>query len=150
MAAEVIDRLSTTLDVRIHAFAMCEIETGWRLAFDPMNAATIHYVLAGSGAVRIGDGVDVPYGPCSIIVVPPGVPQSLGESGDVLGEASAADNCGLIADGLVKFTAGQSGGPTLVVCATITAAYNGALGLFDQLRFPAAADTSQSETFRTA
>ena len=45
VAIDTLDRLLTTLAVRIHAFAICWIQTGWRLAFDPMDAVTIHYVL---------------------------------------------------------------------------------------------------------
>ena len=83
-----------------------------------------------------------------MIVVPGRVSQSLGEKDVVAGEASAAENCGLLADGLVKFTAGDGSGDTLVVCATISASYGGALGLFDHLRGPVVADLSEGETLR--
>lgn len=149
MATDTLDRLLTTLAVRIHAFALCEIKAGWRLVFDPMEAVTIHYVLAGIGTVRVAGGMDTAYAPFNIIVVPARVPQSLGESGTVEGEASAANNCGLLADGLVKFTAGDGSRDTLVVCATISASYGGALGLFDQLRGPVVEDLSQSEALRS-
>lgn len=144
MATDVLDQLLTTLAVRIHAFAICEIKVGWRLVFDPMEAVTIHYVLAGNGTVRVAGGADAAYAPFSIIVIPARVHQSLGEAGTVVGEASAADNCGLVADGLVKFTAGEGSPGTLVVCATISASYGGALGLFDRLRDVVVEDVSQS------
>ena len=76
-------------------------------------------------------------------MVPAGVPQSLGEPGTVLGQASAADHCGLTGDGMVRFTAGDGSRDTLVACGTITASYGGALGVFDQLREPALADLSE-------
>ena len=148
MAGETLDRLLTTLAVRIHAFAMCEIKAGWRLAFEPIEAVTIHYVLAGTGTVRVTGGMDAAYRPFSIIVVPARVSQSLGEPNTVEGEANAANNCGLLADGLVKFTAGDGSRDTLVVCATISALYGGALGLFDHLRGPVADDVLQSEAMR--
>ena len=149
MATDTLDRLLTTLAVRIHAFALCEVKTGWRLAFDPMEAVTIHYVLAGTGTIRVAGGMEAAYGPFSLIVVPARVPQSLGESGTVEGEASAANNCGLLADGLVKFTAGDGSRDMLVVCATISASYGGALGLFDHLRGPVVDDVSSSEALRS-
>ncbi len=145
MATDTLNRLLTTLAVQIHAFAICEIKTGWRLAFDPMEAVTIHYVLAGTGTIRTTGGVDVAYGPCSIIVVPARVHQSLGEAGAVEVEENPADRCVSIADGLVKFTAGDGSRDTLVVCATISASYRGALGLFDSLRRPIVDDVSQNE-----
>ena len=149
MAKDTLDRLLTTLAVRIHAFAICEIKAGWRLAFDPMDAVTIHYVLAGSGTIRVADETEAAYSPFSIIVVPARVTQSLGEPGTILDEANAANHCGLLADGLVKFTAGDGTRDTLIVCATISATYGGALGLFDYLRGPVVDDVSQSEALRS-
>lgn len=145
MATDTLDRLLTTLAVQIHAFAICEIKTGWRLAFDAMEAVTIHYVLVGTGTIRTGGGVDVAYGPSSIIVVPARVHQSLGEADAVEIERNAADRCVSIADGLVKFTAGDGSRDMLVVCATISASYGGALGLFDHLRRPVVDDVSRNE-----
>lgn len=145
MATDTLDRLLTTLAVRIHAFAVCEIKAGWRLNFDPMDAVTIHYVLAGAGTVRVADGMDAVYAPFSMIVVPARMSQSLGAPANVKGEANAANNCGLLADGLVRFTAGDGSQDTLVVCATITASYGGALGLFDRLRGPVVEDLSQNK-----
>ncbi len=148
MAADTIDRLLTSLSVRLHAFAVCEIKAGWRLTFDPMDAITIHYVLAGTGMVRVAGGVDRDYAAFSIIVVPARVAQSLGEPDAVEEAAASSDNCGLVADGLVKFTAGDGSRDTLVVCATITASYGGALGVFDQLRSPMVEDFSQTDKLR--
>ena len=59
MPAEILDRLLITLAVRLHAFALCQITRGWRLVFDPMEAVTIHYVLAGSG--RFASAASNPY-----------------------------------------------------------------------------------------
>lgn len=145
MATDTLDRLLTTLAVRIHAFAICEIKTGWRLTFGSMDAVTIHYILAGTGTICTTAGVDVAYGPFSIIVVPARVHQSLGEADAIKVEANAADHCSSVADGLVKFTAGDGSRDTLVVCATISASYGGALGLFDYLRGPVVDDVSQNE-----
>ena len=148
MAMATLDRLLTTLAVRIHAFALCEIKSGWRLVFDPMEAVTIHYVLAGTGLLRTSEGIDTAYAPCSIIVVPANVSQILGEAGSGAIEASAANNCGLAADRFVKFTAGDGSRDTLIVCATISASYGGALGLFDNLRRPVVDDLSHSGAMR--
>ncbi len=148
MASDTLDRLLTTLAVQIHAFAICEIKTGWRLAFNHMEAVTIHYILAGAGTIRTAGGVDVAYGPFSIIVVPARMHQSLGEVDAVQVEENAADRCVSIADGLVKFTAGDGSRDTFIACATISASYGGALGLFDYLRRPVMDDISQNEPMR--
>ena len=148
MANATLDRLLTTLAVRIHAFALCEIKTGWRLAFEPMDAVTIHYVLSGTGSLRTTGGIETPYSPFSIIVVPAKVAQVLGEAGRGATEARAVDNCGLVADRLIRFTAGDGSRNTLIVCATISASYGGALGLFDNLRCPVVEAVSHSDIMR--
>lgn len=150
MPADVLDRFLITLAVRLHAFAVCEIKEGWRLLFDPMDAITIHYVLAGAGTVRIGTGVSVAFSAQNIIIVPARTSQSLGEPVAVLGEVRADDGCKLIDDGLVQFTAGDGSRDTLVVCGTISAAYGGALGLFEYLTEPVVEDVSASNIIRHA
>lgn len=150
MAAEVLERLLITLAVRIHAFAVCEIEAGWRLLFDPMEAVTIHYVLAGEGTIETGEGAGAPFAPHSIIVVPARVPQSLGEPDARAGQAAAGENCSLLDDGLVKFTAGDGSRDTLVACGTISATYGGALGLFEHLREPIVEHVGEIDAMRHA
>ena len=149
MTNDVLDRLLTTLAVRIHAFAFCQIKAGWRLVFDPMDAIIVHYVLAGTGSVRVAGGLDMAFAPCSVIVVPARVSQSLGEPHTPVGEAKAGENCSLLADGLVKFTAGDGSADTVVVCATISATYGSALGLFDHLRTAVVEDLSKSDALRS-
>ena len=150
MPADVLDRFLITLAVRLHAFAVCEIKQGWRLNFDPMDAITIHYVLAGNGTLRIGTGVTVSISAQNIVIVPARTSQSLGEATDVFEEARADDRCTLIDDGLVQFTAGDGSRDMLVVCGTISAAYGGALGLFEYLTEPVVEDVSSSNIIRHA
>ena len=68
----------------------------------------------------------------------------------MLGEARADDRSTLIDDGLVRFTAGDGSRDTLVVCGTISAAYGGALGLFEYLSEPVVEDVSLSKLIRHA
>jgi AraC-like DNA-binding protein len=150
MPADILDRFLITLAVRLHAFAVCEIQEGWRLVFDPMDAITIHYVLSGTGTVRIGTGLSAAYGPQNIILVPARTAQSLGVAGSGAPEARADERCTLLDDGLVKFTAGDGSRDTLVVCGTISAAYGGALGLFEYLTEPLVEDVSASNMIRHA
>jgi len=64
--------------------------------------------------------------------------------------ARADDRSTLIDDGLVRFTAGDGSRDTLVVCGTISAAYGGALGLFEYLSEPVVEDVSLSKLIRHA
>jgi hypothetical protein len=79
MYAAILDKLLTTLSVRLHAFAVCEIQEGYRLGFDPMEAVTIHYILAGNGVVQIGSGTSVSFSPNCVVVVPARTQQSIGD-----------------------------------------------------------------------
>jgi AraC-like DNA-binding protein len=150
MAADILDKLLITLAVRLHAFAICEIKQGWRLTFAPMEAVTIHYVLAGSGALSIGNGASVPFRPQCMMFVPAKTSQSLGEHTHIQGEAQAEQNCTLVHDALVQFTAGDGSRDILVICGTISATYSGALGLFDHLREPVVVDLSANTVVRHA
>lgn len=150
MSADVLDKLLTTLSVRLHAFAFCEIQEGYRLAFDPMDAVTIHYVLAGSGVLQIGSGASVAFSPHCIMVVPARARQTLGEANPVKGEAPADENCEMIADGLLRFTAGDGAPTTRIVCGMILATYGGTLGLFDHLSEPICESADDVEPLRRA
>lgn len=147
-----LDRLLSTLDVRLRAFAVCEIRPGWSLVFDAMDAVVVHHVLAGGGLLRVAGVPDpVPLDPGLMIVVPPGLGQRL-EVADRAGggrprEAAAGENCAALADGLIKFDAGPAAvaGELLVACGTITATHGAGFGLFEGLRGPLVQDTRGSE-----
>lgn len=136
MASDTLDRLLTALAVRLHAFSVCEIQQGWRLAYPPFQAVTVHYVLQGAGAFRVGDGPWRAFAPQSVIVVPASQSHVLGEAEATARTLSAADHCSLLADGLVRFTAGDGSRDILLLCGAIPTAHGNALGLFDLLREP--------------
>ena len=144
MASDVIDRLLVTLAVRLHAFSVCHIQQGWRLRVGPSETVILHYVLAGTGSVRSGDGRWIPFTPRSLVIVPAHKPHDVGEANAVQEEVRAEDHCTLLSDGLIKFTAGDGTADTLLVCGMISASYAGALGLFDSLREPLIAELSSS------
>jgi AraC-like DNA-binding protein len=150
MAADVLDRLLITLAVRLHAFSVCAIQRGWRLRVSPSNAVIIHYVLAGTGSVRCGNGRWVPFAPRTVIIVPAHKPHDIGEPDRIVAEVRAEDHCTLLDDGLIKFTAGDGTADTLLVCGMISASYAGALGLFASLREPLVEDLSTSNVLQQA
>jgi AraC-like DNA-binding protein len=147
---QLLERLLATLDVRLHAFAVCEIRTGWRLVFDSMDAVIIHYVLAGTGALQTEGGAAFSFGPKSILIIPPGRKQSLSRPSGPVRDVYASEGCSLIADGLVKFDAGSGKGEIITICGTISATYGGAFGLFDSLSDPLVETFGAIEVVRTA
>lgn len=145
----ILDDLLTTLEVRLHAWSLCEIQRGFRLAFDPMDAVVVHYVLRGEGMLHQQGDAPVPFGPKSIMIVAPGRAQTLAAepvSHDVL----AAKACRLLADGLLKFDAHEGEGDLLVACGTISATFGGRFGLFDHQTGPLAEDVSGWPEFQAA
>lgn len=148
---DVLDRLLATLDTRLHAFALCEVQRGFRLVFDPMEMVVIHYVLVGTGSLQIGDGRVMPFAPHSILVVPPRQRQRLSASeGGTEKDIRAEENCSPLPDRLVKFGTGAGGGDLLVLCGTISATYGGSFGLFDTLSEPIIEDVRAVGHLRSA
>lgn len=136
MQADLLDRLLVTLAVRLRSFSVCRIQRGWRLGFSPFEAITLHYVLQGSGAMRVGEGPWRTFESHTIIVVPARLSHTLGEAENCVGEARAEDHCVLHGDGLVSFTAGDGTPDALFVCGQISNSYTGALGLFELFQTP--------------
>ncbi len=148
--SNVLDRLLATLDTRLHAFALCEVQRGFRLVFNPMGMVVIHYVLVGTGSLQVGDGKVVPFGPHSILVVPPRQRQRLSASEGETKDIRAEENCSPLPDRLVRFGAETGGGDLLVLCGSISATYGGTFGLFDTLSEPIVEDVSGVEHLRSA
>jgi len=150
MADNVLDQLLTTLSVRLHAFAVCEIQESYRLGFDPLEAVTIHYVLAGNGALETGEGASIPFSPHTIIVVPAHARHSIGEAGPVRRETPAGETCEILADGIVRFTAGTDSPSTRILSGMILATYGGTVGLFDRLSEPIVESAAGMDSLRHA
>ena len=132
----VLDRLLMALAVPISAFSVCQIQKGWRLSFPVFETVTIHFVLEGTGSLRVGDGPWLPFGPRSILVVPKRRSHVVGAAEGALGETCAEDHFSLLGDGLVTFTAGGESHDTLLVCGSNPTAHGASPGLFDLLREP--------------
>lgn len=136
MAVDILDRLLTALAVRLHAFSVCEIQQGWRLEYPRFEAITVHYVLQGTGAFRVGNGPLLPFARHSAIVVPARQAHVVGDATATAQTLQAEEHCSLLADGLVKFTAGDGSRDILLLCGSIPATHSSALGLFDLMREP--------------
>ena len=154
MLAKTLDRLLTTLDVDLHAFALCEVQGGHRLVFDPMEAVVVHYVLAGEGTVRLASGAGAALRPDRLVIVPPRLGQALEAPGadDASGGAPplrdvpADERCAALeAGGMVRFVVGDAPAKLVVACGTISASYGGGFGLFDALAAPLPADAAELE-----
>lgn len=142
MAADALDRLLTTLAVRLHACSVCQIQHGWGLAYSAFDAITIHFVLSGKGTLRVGTGPVLPFAARNALVVPAHQPHVLGALAPGVQLVRADEHCSMVGDGLVSFTAGDGSRDILMLCGMISASHNSALGLFDLLREPLVQDFS--------
>lgn len=135
-----LDQLLATIEVDPHAFSVCRIQTGWRMSFPAFNAVTVHFVLRGSGHLRVGASPPIPFSPSSVLIVPTSKTHWVGEVRDRATVREAANGCALLGDGLVEFTAGSGADDTLMLCGALPAPYQGGLGFFDLLPVPEAGD----------
>jgi hypothetical protein len=71
MKNELLERLLSTLDIGIEAFAVCELRSGFRLVLKPVSAIEVHYVLKGTVHMTVAGASPIGCGPGSLIVVPP-------------------------------------------------------------------------------
>ena len=133
MGSQDLAFLIRTLDVRLTAFAVCEVGRGWRLKAGAMDSTVVHFVLKGEGFFELPEE-RIPLTPKSILVVPFGRLESIAATDEVHSEAAAADNCRPLSEGLVRFIA-HDGRPGLVLgCASISASYGRGQPLFDHLK----------------
>ncbi|TXN00620.1 AraC family transcriptional regulator [Methylobacterium sp. WL64] len=150
MSCDILPRLFSTLSVQVHAFAFCEIQTGWQLAKNGMaDAILVHYVLAGSGTIVVEGQEPLRFGPNCMVIPPRGMRHSIGFAGAAR-TVTAEDARRVLPDGLIALTAGDGRRDILLACGSIAARYAGALGLFDRLHNALIEDLSGSDRLRHA
>ena len=136
-----MERFFELLDIRLDAFAMCEIENGCSLSCAPNDQVVVHYVLRGEGQVT-WEGGSLKLSPGMIVVVPRGLRKDIAGAGPVTKSVPADSACPL-AEGVVRFRACRTGPADLVLgCASVEAKVGEKLGLFDALREPLAEQSS--------
>lgn len=150
-----LDRLLASLDVRVNAFAVCEVCRGWSLVLDGMAAPLIHYVLKGSGNLRPERGPAIKFAAHDFIVLPSRIRHTIEEvDGRDLQQVRGLERSVALADGLLAIsTAGDtvSDAPKIeTACGTIEATFGGSLGLFDGLREPIAVRLGEDDPLRRA
>ena len=132
-----LDQLLVTLEVRLEAFALLEVQRGYRLVSDGFDQVIVHYVLSGTGWLESGDGELTRCSEGSVIVVPSGVPQAFRVGQEDVVDVDAGAHCAMVKEGLIRFDAAPDGPPDLeVLCGSLTATQAGSFGLFEGLQHP--------------
>ncbi|WP_309089300.1 AraC family transcriptional regulator [Phenylobacterium sp.] len=136
--ARALEELMASFEVGLESFAVCEIQTGWRLICPAIDAVLVHYVLRGAGVLECGDE-RIPLARNMVVVCPRGTPKNLAGPGPVLREVEAPDACVLMTDGLVSFRACDDTPDLVLVCGAITGPSTGVYNPFSYLPAPVAA-----------
>lgn len=137
-AARALEGIMAGFEVELESFAVCEIQTGWRLICPAMDAVLVHYVLRGEGVLECGDE-RIPLAPNMVVVCPRSTPKNLTGRGAVVREVAAPDACVLMTDSLVSFRACEDTPDLVLVCGAITGRSTGAYNPFADLPAPVAA-----------
>jgi AraC-like DNA-binding protein len=144
--SDTVDRLLNTLEVHLHDCTVCSVPQGTRARFDPVDAITVHYILAGEGSLRTGDSEALSFGPQSVVIAPARMQQSWGGSGDFSEEAYGQAHCAPIDDQFALLTGGNQPEPYIcVVRSKISVTNGGVPGFFDHLRTPILADLGKND-----
>ena len=139
-----LDRLLTSLDVDVEAFAVCEIARGARLT-GRSAAIEVHYVLAGTAYFETPGEPPVVCPTGGILLIPPGLVQAIAATADPAETVIAAEHCRVGADGLLRIdAAGGAAGDLRLICGHVTASVAGSFGLLDAIKRPIVAQLDDS------
>jgi AraC-like DNA-binding protein len=143
-----IDHLLQDLAIDVEPFATCIVSSGWRLRVPETAGATLHFVLQGTGELRLRRQDPRPLAPFTLAVVPDQRAHVLQVPPTPLREARAD----LEATGrLAEHVAGVDGDrELLVICGRVQVRYGGATPLFALLEEPIVVDFTGSAAVRSA
>lgn len=128
-----IEGLIDLIDVKVDAFATCQIAPHTAFKCDPCDRVVVHFVLRGSGTIssEYGDR-DLTAG--SVLIVPADLPKTVAGDQPIVRILEARNPCPL-EDGLVKFSTG-AGRALVLGCAEVTARVDGLGDVFTNLHEP--------------
>ena len=141
-----LERLLEGLMVKVEPFVICRTPAGPKLSFPALEFTTLHYVVAGSGALSLTGQPAFSLAPGSMVIVPRGTAYQLSGDGDEDDNLTMAKNCLPLDLGLKEMgsTAGEGG--IVLACSSITATYQKVHGLFDYLDVPIVLHPLEHET----
>ena len=130
-----LDDLLNKLTIEAEPFSLCELSpSGW-LEMPRSKAASLHYVLAGNGALHLGAGNSHPIESGDLILVPATNRHAIGAAD---GRFVSFANCQPASLGLAHHRTGTPDDRQglLVLCARISVGLKGAGQVIDLLRMP--------------
>ena len=139
----VLEHYVNAMDIEVEPFALCLIDSGWRLTLPGPPVAMLHFIVQGEGWVISPDRPRQRIGPNSLIVIPPGAIHSL-ESTDEIGDELCIE-CAPEGPPVHRIKAGSGEDLDIVVgCGTLCVHFGEAFGLFDRLKQTLVVDLSDN------
>lgn len=140
LSAAALDRLMSALEVDFIKLVECLVSRGWRLALVANDAPGIHYCLAGTGRLSVGNEPPIPFTPHTLVVAPPGRPcrvEALAEN-DTSRVVGTLESCAdqFAPGALERYVAGDREPEIVMICGYFRASYGGSVDLFAELPAP--------------
>jgi AraC-like DNA-binding protein len=135
-----LNRLISVLDVQVLALSECLVSPGYKLVLKGHAFPGIHYILEGTGLMHIGNSPPVKVEPHTLVVVPRDCPLQLevfngDQRAGTTAAVNGADNVKLV-DSIYRFTAGETGPKTVMICGYFKTLYGSSIDLFETLSAP--------------
>jgi AraC-like DNA-binding protein len=128
----ILDRYLANLSVEVEPFALCMLQSGWRLSLPGPPCAMLHFVVEGEGWLSCPDGTHTAIGPNWLIIIPSGTRHSLDTAEEFDHELKI--DCTPSGPPVHYIIAGDDSQAEMVVgCGTLNVRYGEAIGLFDHL-----------------
>lgn len=135
-----LNRLIAALDVQIVTLAECLVSPGYRLVMGGHPCPGIHYVLEGTGLMYLRHDAPVTVEPHTLIIVPPDCPFQLEvfDNDDLSGATETVKGADIVnvVDSVYRFTAGDAGPRTVMICGYFKTLYGASTDLFSTLSAP--------------
>ena len=147
-----LDNLCDHLEITVHPFAVCSVREGERLMLGPRDAATVHYVVAGSGSLSFPEFSNFNLRRGTAIIAPTGSLHEvagLGQAGEI---SDAVRRCEPAALGLAMFgdKLEDMDSGIVLLCGTVDVTYRYLNDFFDYLPAPIIIQASREDPISKA
>jgi AraC family transcriptional activator of mtrCDE len=136
-----LDNLLRTLEVSFVTLSECLVSPGWRLAIPAHEMPGVHYNIAGTGFLTVGEGPPVALEPHTLIIIPPRQPfkidvPSSDTRAPLLGTVETPLTPMQVGGGVGKNVAGESDPQIIMTCGYFRAFYGASIDLFASMGCP--------------
>jgi AraC-like DNA-binding protein len=140
ISAPDLNRLIAVLDIQVVSLSECLVSPGYNLVLRNHESPGIHYVLEGTGLIHFPNSPSVKVKPHTLVIVPPNCPVQLevfkdDEQSSTTETVIGADIVKLV-DSIHRFTAGDAGPKTVMICGFFKTLYGSSMDLFGNLAAP--------------